>query len=119
MNLVLEMYDVAEIVGVALHELLGHGSGTLLYELLCATPLSRNGYVLGVVLMALAVVFSYALTHLFSGRGAFIHMGAVIGTIMAGNVFLMRSTPPRSLVTRSEDGTVIRTREVHGHGMGI
>lgn len=41
------------------------------------------------------------------------------GTTVAGNVFLMQSTPPRSLVTRPAEGTVIRTREVHGHGMGI
>ncbi|MDF7799371.1 serine O-acetyltransferase [Pontiellaceae bacterium B1224] len=41
------------------------------------------------------------------------------GSTVAGNVFLMRSTPPRSLVTRTEEGTMIRTREVHGHGMGI
>jgi len=32
MELVIEQYDTAEVVGVAIHELLGHGSGTLLYE---------------------------------------------------------------------------------------
>ena len=41
------------------------------------------------------------------------------GTTVAGNVFLMESTPPGSLVTRSGGGVKIRTREVHGHGMGI
>lgn len=41
------------------------------------------------------------------------------GTTVAGNVFLMESTPPGSLVTRSDGGVKIRTREVPGHGMGI
>jgi serine O-acetyltransferase len=41
------------------------------------------------------------------------------GTTVAGNVFLMKSTPPHSLVTRTEEGISIRTREVHGHGTGI
>lgn len=41
------------------------------------------------------------------------------GTTVAGNVFLMESTPPSSLVTRSDSGVNIRTREVHGHGQGI
>ncbi len=41
------------------------------------------------------------------------------GTTVAGNVFLMESTPPGSLVTRSDGGVMIRTREVHGHGLGI
>ena len=61
--------------------------GWVAYELLCATALARNGYVLGLVLVLMAVLFSYALTHLFSGRGAFIHMGAVIGTIMQAMSF--------------------------------
>jgi serine O-acetyltransferase len=33
------------------------------------------------------------------------------GTVVAGNVFLMESTPPNSLVTRTEGGVTIRTRE--------
>ncbi len=41
------------------------------------------------------------------------------GTTVAGNVFLMESTPPGSLVTRSEAGVMVRTREVHGSGAGI
>jgi serine O-acetyltransferase len=45
----------------------------------------------------------------------------VIGksTTVAGNVFLMQSTPPGSLVTRAEGGVSIRTRETHGGGAGI
>ena len=41
------------------------------------------------------------------------------GTVVAGNVFLMQSTPPGSLVTRAEGGVVVRTRETPGTGMGI
>ena len=33
------------------------------------------------------------------------------GTVVAGNVFLMKSTPPGSLVTRAESGVVVRNRE--------
>jgi uncharacterized membrane protein len=80
-------------------------AGWILYEILCATPLARNGYILGLVLLALAVMFSYGLTHLFSGRGAFIHMGALIGTIMAGNVFRAIMPSQRALVAAIENGT--------------
>ncbi len=41
------------------------------------------------------------------------------GSVVAGNVFLMQSVPPGSFVSRAEGGVVIRTREVHGHGLGI
>jgi uncharacterized membrane protein len=35
------------------------------------------------------LAFSFAYTELYSGRGAFIHIGALIGTIMAANVFMV------------------------------
>ena len=41
------------------------------------------------------------------------------GTTVAGNVFLLESTPPGSLVSRAEGGVVVRTRETPGFGMGI
>jgi len=41
------------------------------------------------------------------------------GTTVAGNVFVLNSTPPGSLVTRAEGGVVVRTRETPGLGMGI
>jgi serine O-acetyltransferase len=41
------------------------------------------------------------------------------GTVVAGNVFVLESTPPRSLVTRAEGGVVVRTREAPASGAGI
>lgn len=41
------------------------------------------------------------------------------GSVVAGNVFLMQSIPPRSMVTRTECGVVIRTKETPGVGAGI
>jgi len=79
-------------------------SGWLIYEVLCNTALAKNGYVIGGVLIAFAVIFSYALTHLFSGRGAYIHMGAVIGTIMVGNVFRVIIPSQKALVEAIQKG---------------
>ncbi len=41
------------------------------------------------------------------------------GTVVAGNVFVLKSTPPGSLVTRAEGGVVVRTRENPTEGAGI
>ena len=41
------------------------------------------------------------------------------GTTVAGNVFLMQSTPPGSLVTRVDGGVVVKTRETPIGGVGI
>ena len=78
--------------------------GWILYELLCRSPLASNGYVIGAILIVAAVAISYALTHLFSGRGAYIHMGAIIGTIMVGNVFRVIMPSQRALVAAIEKG---------------
>ena len=91
----------SQAIGTGLGFILG---GWVLYELLCATPLARNGYVLGLVLIGLAVMTAYSLTHLFSGRGAYIHMGAIIGTIMAGNVFRVIMPSQRALIAAIEAG---------------
>ena len=41
------------------------------------------------LVFVLILAAAYGYTHVFSGRGAFIHVGAFIGTIMAANVFMV------------------------------
>lgn len=78
--------------------------GWIVYDLLCRTKLAEHGLVLGLILMALATGLSYGLSETFSARGAFIHVGTVIGTIMAGNVFFIIMPSQRALVTSVEQG---------------
>jgi uncharacterized membrane protein len=54
------------------------------YEGLCRSPLREP--VLAGALLVLAAALAWGLTQIFSGRAAFVHYGAVLGTIMAGNV---------------------------------
>lgn len=54
------------------------------YEGLCRAPLGEAALAIALVLLLAAT--AWGLTHLFSARGAFIHYGALLGTIMAGNV---------------------------------
>ena len=49
-------------------------------------------------------ITAYFLTQLFSGRGAYIHFGAVIGTLMAGNVFRVIIPGQKALVAAIENG---------------
>jgi uncharacterized membrane protein len=75
------------------------------YEALVRTKLRNHGIVLGLLLILLATALSYALTQVFSARGAYIHMGAIIGTIMAGNVFFGIMPSQRALVKAVEEGS--------------
>ena len=59
------------------------------YELLCRSPLGRHEVALALVAYVFLVALTYGFTHLFSGRGAFTQIGALIGTIMVANVFVI------------------------------
>lgn len=82
-------------IAIGLASIIG---GWVVYDILCRTKLAENGLVLGLILMGLITALSYYLTQTFSARGAFMHVGAVIGTIMAGNVFFTIMPSQRALV---------------------
>lgn len=69
-----------------------------IYDALCRSPLARMSRVLGAVLAVLLSVAAWGLCRLFSGRGAFIEFGAMLGTIMAANVFFVIIPGQRELV---------------------
>ena len=70
-------------------------AGWLVYDLLVLSPLGKNEKVFAAVAYALIVAASYGLTRVFSARAAYVHLGAIFGTIMAANVW-MRILPAQS-----------------------
>jgi hypothetical protein len=48
----------------------------------------------------LIVAAAYLFHHVFSGRGAFIHVGSLVGTIMAANVFLVITPNQKKMVAQ-------------------
>lgn len=67
----------------------GIALGWIVYDLLCRSALKRNDTLLLAALFAYAVAVSAVFAALFSGRGALLHTGAVLATVMTGNVFLV------------------------------
>ena len=63
--------------------------GWAAYDGLCRSPLARNEKALALAVFALIVGMAYGFGLIFSGRGAMIHTGAVMGTIMTANVFMI------------------------------
>ncbi len=61
----------------------------LVYEGLCRSPLGKHEVALSIVGYVFLVALTYLFTHVFSGRGAFTQIGALIGTIMVANVFVI------------------------------
>ncbi|TIR25259.1 MAG: cysteine desulfurase [Mesorhizobium sp.] len=65
------------------------GVGWIVYDLLCRSPLGKSDTGLMLVLYCVLVFIAWGLTHLFTGRAAFLHLGAITATIMSANVFMV------------------------------
>ncbi|WP_257254518.1 MULTISPECIES: urate hydroxylase PuuD [unclassified Endozoicomonas] len=76
----------------------------LVYDLLCRTPLFSNEKLFSAVLFGLIVIAAWGYTQLFSDRAAYIHVGALIGTLMVGNVFQIIIPSQRKLVDAAQSG---------------
>ncbi len=64
-------------------------AGWIVYDLLCRSPLVHRPGLLALCVFALILAAAIGYAQVFSGRGAFIHVGAFIGTLMAANVFMV------------------------------
>lgn len=97
--------------------------GVVVYDGLCRTPLVRNNRAFAAVGLALIAGTAYGLTHLFSGRAAFLHVGAMLGTIMASSVFLRIIPSARALLAATQAGgrpdpalgVRAKQRSIHNH----
>jgi uncharacterized membrane protein len=114
--------DVSPAVGILI-SLATIGLGWLVYDQLCKSPLGRNDTALMLVLYVVLVFMSWGLTHLFTGRAAFLHLGAITATIMSCNVF-MTIIPNQKIVVadliagRKPDpkyGKIAKTRSLHNN----
>jgi uncharacterized membrane protein len=81
-------------------------SGWIVYDRLCESPLIRYEGLFAVVLTLLLGAAAYGLCHIFSARGAFIHFGAMLGTIMVLNVYFVIMPGQRELVAATAAGRV-------------
>ena len=93
----------------------------LAYEALCRSPLGDGQIALVGYLFLVAL--TYGFTHVFSGRGAYTQIGALIGTIMVANVFVVIMPNQRKIVAAliagqtpdPELGAAGKVRSVHNN----
>lgn len=81
--------------------------GLAIYEAACRSPLANSPRAFAIFFVLLICVASYLASQWFSGRGAYIHVGALIGTIMAGNVFFKIMPAQRLMVDAVANKTAI------------
>jgi uncharacterized membrane protein len=74
------------------------------YDLLMLSRLGRNERAFALVAYGSIVAIAYGLTRVFSGRGAYIHVGAMFGTIMAANVWMRILPAQRKMIAALHAG---------------
>ena len=86
---------------------LGVGSligGWIVYDLMMISPLAKNETLAAAIFYVLLVDTAYGLTHVFSGRAAYIHLGAMMGTIMVGNVWMRILPAQKKMIAALNEG---------------
>lgn len=95
--------DLTPVQGIAI----GVGSlivGWLLYDLLCKSPLAKNRVFFALLGFLISVGFAWFYTQVFAARAAYIHFGALLGTIMAANVFFVIIPGQKAMVAAALAG---------------
>jgi len=95
--------------------------GWFLYDLLWRSSVRRRPVLAALLSLVTFVAISYAATRLLSARAAFIHIGAMMGTIMAANVWVHIIPPQWKMVRSARAGKEIdytlgahaKTRSTH------
>ncbi|MDD9911145.1 MAG: urate hydroxylase PuuD [Ahrensia sp.] len=80
--------------------------GWIIYDRLCKSPIGESMNGLMVLLFVLLVAMAWGYTQVFSGRAAFLHLGAFTATIMSANVFFIIMPNQRIVVADLKAGRV-------------
>jgi uncharacterized membrane protein len=101
--------------------------GWLVYDGMCRSPVASSNLALGVFWFAALLLAAVALDSLFNARAAYLHVGAIIGTVMVANVFLIIIPKQRRVVAdliagRTPDprlGAMAKQRSLHNNYMTL
>jgi len=96
------------------------GLGWVVYDVLCRNLVGRDG-LLALLVFVFVMLCNYGLHQIFSARGAYIHVGAMLGTMMAANVFFHIIPGQKRMVEQiragqpvdSQPGIIGKQRSVH------
>lgn len=87
--------------------LIGVGSfvvAWLMYDLLCKSPLIKKPLIFAFFGFVLLVGFAWFYAHVFNSRAAYMHFGAMIGSLMVANVFFVIIPSQKAMVKAAKEG---------------
>src|SRR3954453_11070554 len=101
--------------------------GWLVYDGLCRSPVGSNDLALGLVWFVCLLFAASLLDSLFNSRAAYLHVGAIIGSVMVANVFFIIIPNQKKVVAdlvagRTPDpalGAAAKQRSLHNNYMTL
>jgi uncharacterized membrane protein len=98
-----DVANISQKAGVAI----GLGAlvaGWLIYDVAVLSPLGKSQPAFLIFALIMVATASWGLLHVFSGRAAYIHVGAIFGTIMMGNVWSRILPAQRKMIAAAAAG---------------
>jgi uncharacterized membrane protein len=87
--------------------LIGVGSfvvAWVIYDVMCKSALIKNQLAFAIIGFLILIGFAWFYCHVFSARAAYIHFGAMIGSIMVANVFFVIIPSQKAMVKAAKLG---------------
>jgi uncharacterized membrane protein len=97
-----EVLDIEPLTAIAI----GVGSlivGWVIYDLICKKLITCK-IIFTIAITVFLIFFAWFYSQVFSGRAAYIHFGALIGTLMAANVFFIIIPGQKRMVNAAKKG---------------
>jgi uncharacterized membrane protein len=98
-----DVANISQLPAVAIGLVVLAG-GWIVYDLALRSPLGRSETVFGSFSLLMIALLAWGLVHVFSGRAAYIHVGAVFGTIMSANVWFRILPSQRKMIAAASAG---------------
>ena len=95
--------DISPATGIAI----GVGSfaaGWIIYNIMCRSKLAKHPFLFMIIGVCIAIGFAYFYSRVFNSRAAYIHFGAMLGSIMAANVFFVIIPAQKAMVYAAKQG---------------
>ena len=95
--------DISPLAGIGI----GVGSfivAWIIYDLLCKSPLIKKGFWFTLTGFIISIGFAYFYSRVFNSRAAYIHFGAMLGSIMVANVFFVIIPAQKAMVKAAREG---------------
>ena len=101
--------------------------GWLIYDGLCRSPVGSSNLALGIFWFVCLLLAAAFLDSLFNSRAAYLHVGAIVGTVMVANVFVVIIPNQRKVVAdliagRTPEpalGAAAKQRSLHNNYMTL